>query len=258
MKHLWRALAASCALTSGIASAALSAGDQYKMDQLLNGGPASIRAAAQSIAGGGAAPEVTDVLAEVALAHMNASDRGGVDAVSWSCKGLATGGKRYYNIIKTIVDNPGTHRNARKHCERAASELGGPNEAPYVAGTVSLDKARASAGASVSSSAGSAPTAAAAKAAPAPAAGGQYRPITDVKPGMSQAEAFAIAGPPTSTSSHITGKQFRPFNFKGADTARTNALYKGQGRIVFSNTSHYSSEMVVLEVQVNPNETGYP
>ncbi len=263
MKNTWRALAASCALVSGIAAAALSAGDQYKMDQILNGGPVSIRSAAQSIAGGGASPAVLDVLAETALAHMNDDTRAGVDAVAWSCKALAAaGGKRYYTIVKTITDNPGTHRNARKHCDRAAGDLGGADEAQYVAGTVSLDKARASAGASAAVSAGgnNALTAAAAKAsaAPAAAANGQYKPITEVKVGMSQQEAFAIAGPPTATTSHVTGKAFIPFNFKGGDSYRSYGLYKGQGRIVFSNNSHYSSGQSVVEVLINPNESGYP
>ena len=101
-----------------------------------------------------------------------------------------------------------------------------------------------------------APTAAQSK----PAAGGEakFAPITEVKAGMSMEQAYAVAGHPTSTTTYETGKRWVPFNFKGGDIARTAALYKGQGRIVFSNNSAYSSGMSVLEVIVDPNEKGYP
>lgn len=239
---------AGCALIPGISAAALSASDQYKMNQLLSGNPVSVRTTAQSIEGSGASVEVLDVLAEVALTYKNDDTRSGVDALAWSCKGLAAaGGKRYYDVIKSIVDNEGTHRSARKHCERAMEDLGAAEGEQYVAGSVSLDKARTSAAADSSR-----------PAAAAAATGGSYRPISEVKVGMSQQEAFAIAGPPTSTSGHVTGKSFIPFNFKGGDSYRTYGLYKGQGRIVFSNNSRYSSGQSVIEVQINPGESGYP
>lgn len=70
-------------------------------------------------------------------------------------------------------------------------------------------------------------------------------------------QVYSIIGPPTSTNSHITGKAFIPFNFRGKDSYRSIAHYKGQGRIVFSNSSAYSSDQRVLEVQVDPNESGF-
>ena len=39
---------------------------------------------------------------------------------------------------------------------------------------------------------------------------------------------------------------------------RIVALYRGKGRIIFSQESVYSSVWRVLELQPNPNETGYP
>lgn len=255
MKLTWRALAVSCVLASTTAAAALSAGDQYKLDQIQQGGPVSLRSAAQSAANGGASPEVLNALADAAVKIMNDGTNTGVDAVSWSCKALAAaGGKRYYTVIKSIADNNGTHRKARKHCERAASDVGGPDADQYVVGSAAAAPAKAAATSAPSAKSKST------KAAPTPAAAsaGQFKPITEIKPGMSQEEAFAIAGPPTSTSSHITGKAFQPFNFKGSGTTRTYGIYKGQGRIVFTNNSAYSSGQSVVEVQVNPDESGYP
>lgn len=252
MSHFLRpALVSLCALAYGTAAVALSAGDQYKLDQILTGGPESIRAAAKSIAGSGAAPQVLDALAEAAFTRRNEQTRTGVDAVAWSCKALAAaGGKRYYSVVRSIANSEGTHRSARKHCGRAAETLGGAEGKQYVAGSVSLDKARASRAASASQ--------ATAPARAAPANSGKYSPVTEIKVGMSEQEAYAIAGPPTSTTSHITGKSFIPYNFKGGDTRRTIALYKGQGRVVFSNNSRYSSGRSVIEVQINPGEGGYP
>lgn len=257
MTAIGRALALAGVFGVGTAAAALSAGDQYNLDQLLQGGPASLRSAAQNIASSGAAPEVLDVLAEVVLQNAADGSNTGVDAVAWGCKALAArGGQRYYNVVKSVADNGQTHRKARKHCDKAAGQIGGADANPYVAGGVSLEKMRAkSGGASVgaNASASVAPAAAA-----QPAASGQYRPISEVKVGMSMQEAYAIAGPPTSTGGHQTGKAWVPFNFKGGDVYRTIGYYKGQGRIVFSNTSAYSSGQRVHEVQVNPNEPGYP
>ena len=75
---------------------------------------------------------------------------------------------------------------------------------------------------------------------------------------MTTTEVIALLGAPTSETSHITGKQFRPFNFRGADTQRVIFLYKGKGRVVFNNSSHYTHVYRVLEVQADSNESGYP
>lgn len=264
MKLTWRALAVSCALASTTALAALSAGDQYLLTQVQQGGPESLRNAARAAANSGAAPEVLNAIADAAIKYMNDGTNVGVDAVSWSCKGLAAaGGKRYHTIIKTLADNNGTHRRARNHCARALSEMGGAEGEQYVVGSgkpaaaaPAPAAAKAAAPAVAAKAAAAAP--AAAPSATAVAGNGQFSPITEVKVGMSQEQAFAVAGPPDSTTGHITGKAFRPFNFKGNDTHRTYGLYKGQGRIVFSNNSAYSSGMSVVEIQVNPNESGFP
>ena len=75
---------------------------------------------------------------------------------------------------------------------------------------------------------------------------------------MSMAEAYALAGEPTSSTGHVTGKAWIPYNFKGSDTLRQYSLYKGKGRIIFTNRSHYDRSWQVYEVQIDASEPGYP
>ena len=81
-------------------------------------------------------------------------------------------------------------------------------------------------------------------------------PFAKVKLGMGIKEVYDLIGQPTDTSSHITGKQFNPFYF-GGDTHRFEAMYKGQGRVVFSRSSRFSGDMQVIEINYDPNERGY-
>lgn len=232
-------------LLAGLAAAApLSAGDQYNVDQIRSGSPAGLRAAAQNIqASGVASQEVSDVLADELLKVQAQQGDIYIDAVAWSCKALAaTGSKRYYTVLKEVSGNGAVHKKARKHCENSAAALGGPDGEQYALG---MAKATAT-------PAGAAP----ATVAVAPPPGG-FKPITEIKPEMSYGQVMSISGPATSENSRITGKAFIPFNFKGADSQRTIAHYKGQGRIVFANTSAYTNGKRVLEVQIDPNEPGY-
>jgi hypothetical protein len=82
--------------------------------------------------------------------------------------------------------------------------------------------------------------------------------FSDIRTGMSMDEVNALLGAPTATFSHQTGKAWIPFNFKGKDVARVVSLYKGKGRITFSQESVYANVWRVLEVTNNPNESGYP
>lgn len=247
MKHLRITLAAAGLLAAGAAHAELSAGDQYNLDQIRSGSPAAIRAAAQNIeASGASSPVVTDALAEALLQNQAQSGNAYVDALSWSCKALAaTGNRRYYTALKQVGENPQTHKKTRKYCNNAAAGLGGADGEQYALGMAASTAA---------APAGRTKATVAAAAAPDD---GPHKPITEVKPEMSLQQAYAIAGQPTSTNAHVTGKAWIPFNFKGGDSYRTIAHYKGQGRIIFSNTSAYTSGQRVLEVQIDPNEAGY-
>lgn len=224
-------------------AADLSPADQHYIAQISQGGPVSIRDAARSIeASRNTNPQVLDTLAEALLKNYQQSGKSYADAVAWSCKGLAaSGNKRYFTAIDTVAKNAPS-RGAVKHCSRAADALGSAEGEQYTAGMISLEKAAKQA----------------AKAAPKVQATEGNSPITEVQVGMSMEQAYSIAGIPSNTTSYQTGKAFRPFNFKGADNFRTAALYKGQGRIVFSNDNQYSNNMRVLEVIVNPSESGYP
>ncbi|HEY9546676.1 MAG TPA: hypothetical protein VIR56_11750 [Solimonas sp.] len=248
MKLASSLLAAASLLVAGTSYAALSAGDQYNLDQIRSGSPVGIRSAAQNIQASGNSPElVTDTLAEALLTNQNNAGTTYIDALSWSCKALAaTGNKRYYSALKTVADNDGAHRKLRKYCNKAADQLGSAEGPQYAAGSAALKGRAASASKSET----------AAVAASAPPAGG-YKPLSEAKVDMSMQQVYSIIGPPTSTNSHITGKAFIPFNFRGKDSYRSIAHYKGQGRIVFSNSSAYSSDQRVLEVQMDPNESGF-
>jgi hypothetical protein len=81
-------------------------------------------------------------------------------------------------------------------------------------------------------------------------------PFAKVQMGMSMKEVYDLIGQPTDTSAHITGKQFNPFYY-GGDTHRVEAMYKGQGRIVFSRSSAFEGDMRVIEIIYNPDESGY-
>jgi hypothetical protein len=63
-----------------------------------------------------------------------------------------------------------------------------------------------------------------------PAPGSKFARL---KIGMSIDEVFRLIGMPTGQSSYPTGKSHIPF-YHGADRWRQEAIYKGQGRLVFS------------------------
>jgi outer membrane protein assembly factor BamE (lipoprotein component of BamABCDE complex) len=259
MKKAFIALFASCLLLASQAQA-FSDADQYNIDQMVNGGPVSIRNAAKNLYHTQETKtEVLDVMAEVLLQNYHLNDRNGIDAMSWASKALGNSGLgRYRSTLEEVAEN-GAHRKLRKYAKKSLKQLSDDGSAQYVKGSVDLNKLRENPKAAGSSKkAASKKTTQKKAAAPAPAAAGKAKPITEVKVGMSMAQAYAIAGQPTATTTYQTGKAWIPFNFKGGDTARQAALYKGQGRIVFSNESHYSGNWRVLEVLVNPNESGYP
>lgn len=78
-------------------------------------------------------------------------------------------------------------------------------------------------------------------------------PFAQIKEGMSMDEVFALIGRPEDTSNHITGKAFIPYYY-GGDTHRTELIYKGKGRIIFSPRHAFTQSMGVVEVVYNPDE----
>lgn len=73
--------------------------------------------------------------------------------------------------------------------------------------------------------------------------------------GMTLGQVENLIGRPNNTDSRITGKQFQPFYF-GGDTQRTEAFYKNEGQLTFSNIHPDSSADTLIRIMVNPDAAG--
>jgi len=239
----------SALLLSGAAYALDPAGQRY-IEQMTQGGMVSIKQAAQSMYNTGVTDtQVLDVAAEVLL--QNYASGGDPDTMAWVAKALGKSHNgRYYNVLKEVADAK-VNKKLRKHTANALKEIGGASGNQYVKGSVNLRTA-SSGKASVN-----APATPAKNNAAAPA-NTSANGLDVLRKGMSMQEAYALVGVPTATTSHATGKAWIPFNYKGGDLVRSYALYKGKGRIVFSTSSRYDNTMRIIEVQMDPNERGYP
>src|SRR5712671_4392100 len=240
-----------CALGCSALWAMDESGQRY-VKQLASGGRRLIHSAAESIYGTGVNDqEVLDVAAE-ALAQgyrKNTDLEPYADAMAWVCKALGNSGNGRYKALLTEVSKEAPNKKLKKYCDKAAGGLP-KGVAPYVVGSINLAKYKEGAQAAPAQAAATKPSGNG-KAAPAPAptaaSAATAKNFGSIKVGMSKEEVEAMIGPPTATTSHITGKQFRPFNFKGADTQRLIALYKDFGRVVYSNRDAYSANYRVLE-----------
>jgi hypothetical protein len=76
-----------------------------------------------------------------------------------------------------------------------------------------------------------------------------------LKIGMTLEQVENLIGRPNSTDSRITGKQYQPFYF-GGDTQRTEAFYKDEGQLTFSNIHPDSAADTLIRIIVNPKVTG--
>lgn len=230
-------------------------GTRY-VKQFANGGPSSIRSAAESIyQTGNSDQDVLDAAAETLLTNYrkNPTSETYADSMAWLCRALGnTGNARYKAVVEDVAKNAES-RKLKKHCDKAAGDLPKTAATSYVAGSFNLAQYKDGAD-------GAAPAVAAAPAAPAAGAApaGAAKSFAVVKEGMSKEEVEALIGVPTAVTSHITGKAFRPFNFKGSDTHRVISLYKGVGRIIYSNSSAYTSTYRVVEIVNDSSESGYP
>ncbi len=73
--------------------------------------------------------------------------------------------------------------------------------------------------------------------------------------GMTLDQVEKLIGPPSNSDSRITGKQYQPFYF-GGDTQRTEAYYKGEGHLTFSNARPDSAPDTLIRITVNPDSAG--
>jgi len=235
---------------------ALDSSGQRITRMLATGGPNTVSDAAQDVYNQRIVDqEVLDVVAETLNQYYtrNQNDRDYVDTTSWLCKALGSSGNgRYRDFLQTVVKSH-VHKRARKYCDNALDGLPKGVANQYQPGSVDL--ANYKDGGSAQRAATPPP---AANSRPATSSGRRTVDFSQIHEGMSQQEVEDMIGPPTNTTGHVTGKAWAPFNYRGKDTVRMYALYKGVGRIVYSNDSRYSSVYRVREVVADPNESGYP
>ena len=75
--------------------------------------------------------------------------------------------------------------------------------------------------------------------------------LIKIKKGMTSDTVVSILGAPADVTSYQTGKRWMPFYY-GPDTSRTDFIYSGLGRIVFSN-SRYSGGSKVIRITYDPS-----
>lgn len=245
MKKLFQTVCVTFLLALSSTAFSLDAAEQRYVEMLSSGGMSSVKAAAQDIFNTSEDNQVVlDHLAEVLLQNFANAPNGHIDALSWAAKALGKSrNPRYRDTLNTIASS-NANKKLRKYASQALENLSSSGVPQYKRGSV----------APVKSSGGRASTSSAqSRSATTTGAG-----LSAVKIGMSMAEAYALAGEPTSSTGHVTGKAWIPYNFKGSDTLRQYSLYKGKGRIIFTNRSHYDRSWQVYEVQIDASEPGYP
>lgn len=243
-KTLQQLLAITLLALSGTVLA-LDEAEQRYIDLLSSGSMRSVKQAAQDIYNNGEDNQlVLDHLAEVLLQRYSGAPNGDIDTLSWAAKALGKSrNPRYRDTLSSVANSGSANKKLRKYASQALEELSSSAVPQYKRGSVSSQKT------AVKTSSGK---------ASATSSSGKGQSLNAVKKGMSMAEAYSLAGEPTSSTGHVTGKAWIPFNFRGADTARMYALYKGRGRIIFTNRSYYDHSWQVYEVQNDSSEPGYP
>ena len=86
-----------------------------------------------------------------------------------------------------------------------------------------------------------------------PAPGSKF---AQLKIGMPMKQVTDLVGTPTDQGSYMTGKAWIPFNF-GSDRYRHEAVYKGQGRLVFAGAAGFDSNAHLIWIIHSANESGY-
>lgn len=231
---------------------ALDASEQRYVDLLSDGSMRSVKQASQDIFNNSEDNQtVLDTLAEVLLQNYANATTGDIDSLSWAAKALGKSrNPRYRDALSTVAKSG--NKKLAKYANNALDDLSDSTVPQYKKGAVSLKKSATSASSNSSSSNSSNSS-----SSNSSNSSGKGQ-LSAVKKGMTMAEAYALAGEPTASTGHVTGKAWIPFNFKGSDTARQYSLYKGKGRIIFTNRSYYDHTWQVYEVQIDTSESGVP
>ena len=235
------------------AMAVSPAGEQY-INQIVGGGYSSLRRASQGIYRNEMTErKVLDVLSEKVLRNYNTTNKTGVDALAWACKALGqSADPRYRNVLRTVNKNA-KHAKVRKYAKQSLNKMPVVKvKKPYKKGSVDLDAMKKKL------EKGQSAVPASKKSKGKQKSGKKKYSLSAIQKGMSIQEVSSLVGEPTSTTAHITGKSFNPFYY-GGDHARVIHFYKGQGRVLYSKGSKYSSRAWrVFEVQIDLGEPGYP
>ena len=77
-------------------------------------------------------------------------------------------------------------------------------------------------------------------------------PLATLEIGMSDIKVRKAIGEPDDARSYMTGKAWIPFYF-GGDTHRSDWMYSGVGRVVFSR-NRWSGALTVVDLRYNPGE----
>lgn len=91
-----------------------------------------------------------------------------------------------------------------------------------------------------------------AKAAKADVAIPSSSPLAKIELGMNDAQVRNAIGNPDNSKSYMTGKAWIPFYY-GSDTHRSDWIYSGVGRVVFSR-NRWSGGLKVVKLIHNPSE----
>ena len=142
------------------------AGTRY-VKMFANGGPSSMRSAAESIYNtGNTDQDVLDAAAETLAQNYrkNPTSETYADAMAWLCRALGNSSNARYKAVVEEVANNAESRKLKKHCDRAAGDL------PKAGGASRMSPAASISSKYKEGASGAAPVAAAAAAAPAAAA----------------------------------------------------------------------------------------
>jgi len=236
-----------CLLLLSNSAMGISQVEKSYIERMVNGGSSSVRSVASSLVNiQGLDKKVYDVAAEVLLRdYRNAgAQNADIDAMAWLTKALVASKDSCYVTVLEEIKNNASHPKLRKYGKSTAKKLkkGATKSSPaYTKGMVKLSKYKRSKN---SSNIGRAKQG--------------KQPISEIKIGMSSSDVYSIAGHPDYETVNATGKAFNPFNFSGKGNLKTQALYKGQGRVVMENSSSYTHGKRVVEVILDIYESGYP
>lgn len=217
---------------------ALDAVETLYAEKIVHGGPSTVRDTASSLSAvEGLDSQLYDIAAEVLLRdYQSATSNTSVDAMAWITKALASSGDAKYLPVLAEVRDSASHAKLKKHANvsyRNLKKNSNKSSPVYQQGMVDLTFIKRGS-----------------------IKGIGKQGLEVIKIGMGAGEVYDLVGTPTSERGNVTGKAWNPFNFSGKGSMRITAYFKGKGSVVFENTSKYSGGRRVVDVIIDPYESG--